>query len=204
MAILISIKPEWVEKILSGEKTIEIRKTKPSCDLPCKVYIYCTMGYPDLMFTPPISWFKLNEEELNKKVQTYLLNGKVVAEFTLDKVDRCGDAVNDATHWDMWNEWNDLSLNDACIHPYDLEEYSNGYEIYAWHISNLKVYDKPKELREFHTICKENNCSYCPYHYHENNASIGIEEFCMSDGLKPITRPPQSWCYVEDLEEHNE
>lgn len=41
-SILISIKPEYVEKILNGEKTIEIRKTKPNIELPCKVYIYCT------------------------------------------------------------------------------------------------------------------------------------------------------------------
>ena len=40
--ILISIQPQWVEKILNGEKTIEIRKTMPKCELPVKVYIYCT------------------------------------------------------------------------------------------------------------------------------------------------------------------
>ena len=32
--IMISIQPQWVEKILSGEKTIEIRKTMPKCELP--------------------------------------------------------------------------------------------------------------------------------------------------------------------------
>ena len=41
-SILISIKPKWVAKILNGEKTIEIRKTMPKCDLPIDVYIYCT------------------------------------------------------------------------------------------------------------------------------------------------------------------
>lgn len=28
-AVLISIRPEWVEKILAGEKTLEIRKNRP-------------------------------------------------------------------------------------------------------------------------------------------------------------------------------
>ena len=48
--IMISIKPQYVEKILNGEKTIEIRKTMPKCELPCKVYIYCTNGKDILSF----------------------------------------------------------------------------------------------------------------------------------------------------------
>ena len=43
-SILISIRPEWVAKILNGKKTIEIRKTMPKCDLPIDVYIYVTHG----------------------------------------------------------------------------------------------------------------------------------------------------------------
>lgn len=43
-AIMISIQPQWVEKILNGEKKIEIRKSMPKCQLPCKVFIYCTQG----------------------------------------------------------------------------------------------------------------------------------------------------------------
>ena len=41
-SIMISIQPQWVSKILNKEKLVEIRKTKPKCELPCKVYIYCT------------------------------------------------------------------------------------------------------------------------------------------------------------------
>ena len=41
-SIIISIKPEWVYKILTGEKTLEIRKTFPVCEYPIDVYIYCT------------------------------------------------------------------------------------------------------------------------------------------------------------------
>lgn len=42
-AVLISIRPKWVEKIVSGEKTIEVRKTRPKLDTPFKCYIYCTL-----------------------------------------------------------------------------------------------------------------------------------------------------------------
>ncbi len=41
-AVLISINPEWCELIASGEKTIELRKTKPKLKPPFKCYIYMT------------------------------------------------------------------------------------------------------------------------------------------------------------------
>ena len=46
-AVLISIRPEWCAKIASGEKTIEVRKTRPKLETPFKCYIYCTLPrYP--------------------------------------------------------------------------------------------------------------------------------------------------------------
>jgi predicted transcriptional regulator len=74
---------------------------------------------------------------------------------------------------------------------------SNGYiwkycdkgrkNISEMRISNLKIYDKPKELSEF------SNYAY-------------NSEYTVKDGSKygrvivnPLKRPPQSWCYVEDL-----
>lgn len=39
-AVLISIRPEWCEKIINGRKTIEVRKTRPKMDTPFKCYIY--------------------------------------------------------------------------------------------------------------------------------------------------------------------
>lgn len=41
-AVLISIRPEWCEKIASGEKTIEVRKKRPKLPTPFKCYIYMT------------------------------------------------------------------------------------------------------------------------------------------------------------------
>ena len=41
-AVLISIRPKWVEKITRGEKTLEVRKTRPKLETPFKCYIYCT------------------------------------------------------------------------------------------------------------------------------------------------------------------
>lgn len=41
-AVLVSIRPEWVEKIANEWKAIEVRKTKPNLETPFKCYIYCT------------------------------------------------------------------------------------------------------------------------------------------------------------------
>lgn len=215
-SILISIQPQWVEKILNGEKTIEIRKTMPSCELPVKVYIYCAK---------PKKWFRysscgVTSDEFLWKHKDKIkmcagfefydvirdcitLNGKVVAEFTLNKIERCGEAVNDVVRCDTWNEWNDLSLNDACVHPYDLEEYSNGHELYAWHIDNLKIYNEPKELREFKTPpCNksESSCRNCKY-LEVINTPDTYECNCWVESGRILTRPPQSWGYVQELEE---
>lgn len=49
-AVLLSIRPEWCKKILSGEKTVEVRRTCPVHGTPFKVYIYCTLAGSDSLF----------------------------------------------------------------------------------------------------------------------------------------------------------
>ena len=39
-AVLISIRPMWSQKIMSGQKTVEVRKTRPKMNPPFKCYIY--------------------------------------------------------------------------------------------------------------------------------------------------------------------
>ena len=41
-AVLISIQPKWCKLIAEGEKTLEVRKTRPKLKTPFKCYIYCT------------------------------------------------------------------------------------------------------------------------------------------------------------------
>lgn len=45
-AVLLSIRPEWCQKIFRGEKTMEIRKNFPKDfqGQPFKCFIYCTKG----------------------------------------------------------------------------------------------------------------------------------------------------------------
>lgn len=177
-AIMLSVQPEWVEKILNGEKTIEIRKTKPSCGLPVKVYIYCTKNKP---------LYKTSES--NEYLEYYSLehwhkddvnvNGKVVAEFTLKEVEEI--KANEIFNADVMEK-------EACLTVIDVLCYTQGKDFYGWHISDLKIYDKPKELSEFmHRVPDYSN---------------GV--VCYSLKQEPLKRPPQSWCYVEELEDKDE
>ena len=87
-AILISVQPKWVAKIFNGEKTIEIRKTMPKCDLPIDVYIYCTKK-ETLRQVAFRGWFNSNKWEKKYPLASCSVDysGKVVAKFTLNKIE---------------------------------------------------------------------------------------------------------------------
>jgi len=177
-SILLSVRPEWTKKILNGEKTIEIRKTAPKCKLPAIVYIYETGG------------------------------AGVVGEFTLNEVDEFflkGSGIK--IKYSCRLRFQDDSLEKITCLPYDrLKSYLGDKKGYAWFIDDIRIYDKPKPLDSnrflFHTQCKcyETGCNdgNCPY-YQEPSYEYGEIDFDC-EGHKPLTKAPQSWCYVEELE----
>ena len=186
-AVLISIRPEWCEKIINGRKTIEVRKTLPKMDTPFKCYIYCTAGRPDLNI--PISQERLMRDYLEtgsmKSMNCPLGNGKVIGEFT------CNRVTNLFSNSRFWLDEDDVLH--TCLSAAEMRKYANGaHGLYGWHISNLKIYDTPKELIEFHTWKKCKSCSKSGY---ESTACI-YDENCMIPAA--ITKAPQSWCYVEE------
>ena len=157
-AVMLSIRPKWVEKIASGEKTIEVRKTMPKLQTPFKCYIYCTKPkYPheDFILTD------------YPKPQFYG-GGKVIGEFTCDQ---------------FWigtpHNTNLLFCMAACMDGFDTEKYAKGKTLYGWHISDLRIYDTPKELSEF----------------------TGLRDTKFGAAPHEIKRPPQSWCYVEAMKD---
>ena len=202
-AIMISIQPQYVEKILNGEKTIEIRKTMPKCELPCKVYIYCTKPrkwwrYSSCGYTSDELLWKTKDKikmcdgfEFYYEIQDCIvINGKVVAEFTLNKVDILERDLNDWLPKNRYDVSNEL-LKDINLNQEQLWNYGQGKTLYAWHIDDLKIYDKPKELSEFKiSKCKEKDCINCQRYYVTRNYCPTI-----------LKRPPQSYCYVEELED---
>lgn len=84
-AVLISIRPEWCKKIITKEKTVEIRKTMPSViSEPFKCYIYCTNG------APLFYWKAANRIRFDLRPHDSLdckANGMVVGEFTCNGID---------------------------------------------------------------------------------------------------------------------
>lgn len=172
-AVMISIRPEWVQKILSGEKTVEVRKTAPKIATPFKCYIYCTKPKPGI--SHQYDAFGLN----GKPVEC---GGYVVAEFICDKVECFG-----VPYPAFQNKMNKSILEQSCLTYYQLHRYAYQDKLYGWHISDLKIYDKPKELNEF------NQCHKCELH-----GGCKQHEYSCAGEYK-LQRPPQSWCYVEEL-----
>lgn len=193
-AILISIKPKWVAKILNGEKTIEIRKTMPKCDLPIDVYIYCTKEKEKCCFVDyrPCG----NSGYLTTKLDCMgeELNGKVVAKFTLNRVDEHHVLPNERILPFNWNV--EQKLEQLCLTKEEVMAYGKGqdYQAFLWHIFNLEIFNKPKELSEFKIKGFERikvmgspygDLDSVAYHYEKKPI------------LKSLTKAPQSWCYVE-------
>lgn len=166
-AVMLSIRPKWCEKIASGEKMIEVRKTRPKQNPPFKCYIYCTKGRPDLNI--PISQERLMRDYLEtgsmKSLNCPLGNGKVIGEFTCDRIYELAPL----------NHAPDDAEQQACMTREEIVRYLKGVG-YGWHISDLRIYDAPRELSEF-TGLRDTRFGAAPY---------------------DIKRPPQSWCYVEE------
>lgn len=171
-SILLSIKPKYVELIASGQKTIEVRKTAPQ-EEPFKCYIYETKG----------QYVKFTHGAHTKYGYG---RGKVIGEFICDKVDEY--------HYDYCDgvDIDDDTILETAIDREDINIYAKGKTLYGWHISDLKIYDKPRELSEFFKPCDRFlDCCTCRRLVHN--------EYMSCDNK--ITRPPLSWCYVEDLGE---
>ena len=193
-SVLISIQPKWCELIASWKKTVEVRKTKPKLETPFKVYIYCTSSNKHECLMQNESGVKLIYAFDYKSAIPcggYIANGKVIGEFVCDEIFPIRVFENGTIQDYNWHV-----MERSCV-PYDdiVNYIGNGCMGYGWHISDLVIYDKPKELGEFWSADK---CPYaskdgCTYKYHCFRA--GQTKRCGDT----LTRPPQSWCYVAEL-----
>ena len=183
-SVLISIKPKWCELIKQGKKTVEIRKTRPKIDVPFKVYIYETKT--------PLKWNKAHNNIIGGE------GGKVIGEFVCDRIDEIG--YSPEMHGQYISNIDNLH-EVSCVNFEEMFDYiADGFG-YGWHISNLVIYDKPKELNEFffppEKYCEKELCGDCPK-YEIPSYEYGEVEFDC-EWKRPLARPPQSWCYVEEL-----
>ena len=181
-AILMSIRPEWCAKIESGVKTIEVRKTRPKIETPFKCYIYCT--FPQ----KPVYDIWINRGTENR----FLGNGKVIGEFVCDSIEEFQIKGALGVRFKRFT-----ALYETCLKVKEMRDYAgNSPILYGWHISELKIYDQPKELSEFKKagIMTEEQWLYALYPNTHCHYAAWAKKF-------EITRPPQSWAYVEELEE---
>ena len=178
--VLISIQPYWVFLIIAKamgwnidkEKTVEVRKTFPKDEGWNEVAkIYCSKN-------------KKSFAKIPKEYQPLMkpLLGKVIGEFVCDEIQ--------TIHKDDFSAYGIYDCSDddviaSCMQEGLLWDYGQGKDLYFWHISNLKIYDKPKELSEFRLY---------------NVRAYYDEELKLPMPTHEITRPPQSWCYIEDME----
>lgn len=186
-AVLISIRPQWCQKIASGEKTIEVRKTKPKLETPFKCYIYCTRD-KHLAFMQNQTGTNLiacMEVDAAIPVGGAIGNGKVIGEFTCERI---VPITYDGGR--LWCPTNAAFSPATCLSQTEIIAYiGDKGRCYGWHISDLRIYDTPKELSEFKTLCRvDADCCACPYYNYTKMDCDG----------RVIGRPPQSWCYVDD------
>lgn len=177
-SVLISIRPQWCEKIASGEKTIEVRKSAPK-EVPFKAYIYCSKEKKQ----DDIIWAGAFGDRGK-------WNGNVIGEFICDK-------VMFLTPLGLRGfEMREEILKSICLTNDDLNAYGGLKTLYGWHISDLKIYDKPKELSEFKPICKfEGKDAICALFCPNWKYNGGLFFEC----TRKVDRPPQSYMFVEEV-----
>lgn len=164
-AVILSLRPQWCEKIFNGEKTIEVRKTYPKLDRPFIVYVYQT------------------KHKGGKKIVSEVLNsvyggGKVIGSFVCDRIREI--IPLGLRGFKLGAEW----LKEMCLSKEQLDEYGGLKTLYSWHITEPKLFDKPRDITEFALYgkcaedCKDRmTCKYFKRTF--------------------LKRPPMSWYYIE-------
>lgn len=208
-SVLISIQPYWVFLIIARlmgwnipqEKTIEVRKDYlKASDWNKRVHIYCSKNRKSFNRIP---------KEYQPLMEKLL--GKVIGEFVCDRIEKLRYNCDGYGH--EWHEWNDEYVDYAnmCLSEKELEDYLGTSNGYGWHISDIKIYDIPKVLGEF-----KRNGEYCDNCTHlEKEIKVcnkygaylvtndWLEWYFRCDKCQEqncqITRPFQSWGYVDEL-----
>lgn len=166
-SVMISVKPRFCDLIAREKKKIEVRKTRPKTEIPFKCYIYCTRAKrSEKLYSNGTVIVKDTRKLLDPSVRYpgskifQRWNGKVIGEFVCDRVILAYMDDFDYPYYDISYD----DLRETCLSQSMLFDYAKGEPVYGWHISDLIIYYKPKDLSDF-----------------------GME------------RPPQSWCYAEEV-----
>lgn len=197
-SLLIAIKPKWCAKIMNGEKTIEVRKNKALATAIQKlidengyaeIYVYCskekeqlTSGYSSVI--KGTKYFIYNDDEAID------YRGKVVFKFRCYKVEEIDYTylVNARSYFIQSCLTANHFSKKCCLEQWELDNYLNGKKGYAIHISDLEIFDEPKEISEFRHY-KRFDCYNADFDY----TTIEYRQI-------RLTKAPQNFCYIESEE----
>lgn len=203
-AIMKSVSPRICEKVANGDCTILVSKTAPKFDLPFKGYICCTSAKPYLYkeANPPFELFLDSELYKGEGYDDRLFSGKVVGEFVCDEIIEWQydkghqyyvEYPDDCTSYFPYLKCHSEATGLKCS---EIEKLGKGKPLYGLHISDLKIYDKPKELSEFERPCTYKGICYSCERFRPNGIPLPAPYgFCETK----ITHVPSNWCYVEEL-----
>lgn len=175
-AVMLSLRPQWCEKIFNGEKTIEVRKSRPSIDMPFKVYVYQTKH-------------KGGKAIVSEVLNSVYGGGKVIGSFVCDRVRLCipfglkGHLLSQEVYREM------------CLTKEQLDKYGGLKTLYGWHITEPKLFDKPRDITEFaiYGRCAEDCDEYDICARDSEDGRMSCKYFKRTF----LKRPPQSYCFVE-------
>lgn len=179
MKVLASLKPYYYYLIGEKIKTLEIRKSNLK-NLPQDVLFYMSKDEKSFEKIP---------KEFQEKYRKHF--GKVGIEFTCDKSICLDYYPQDYTG--MPGKFSEMICKGSCLSYNEIMAYKKEKLAYGWQISNLKVYGEPKKLSEFCIPCKV-SCENC-------KNPLYFECRCEEKGKKIVTRPPQSYMFVEEVEQ---
>ena len=173
--ILMSVHQEWIVKMLSGEKTDELRKTWPkNIPTPFRVRLYCTRGRgPQTLLLDGKGGAVIGDYR-NIANGWQIGNGFVVGEFICPGRTVVKYPSDEEGFW--WPHMAEISRT-TCLSVEEICSYIGmGHHGSAWHIRDLKIYDKPMELDRFFMPAERDGAWLCR-----------------------VERAPQSWCHIEQI-----
>lgn len=211
-SVMKSVSPRICEEVASGNCTLLVSKTAPKCDAPFKGYIYCTKAKSQWRYSDYEGAYE------NSKCEIVYAQQHVIGEFICDKIiewqydkrhQYYNDYPDDCTSYFPYLMCHSEAAGLKCS---EIEKYGKGKTLYGWHISDLKIYDKPKKLSDFLKPCPD------PYHYcrackygiitipsDEEEYALyhgGHYDYCEEHCGNILRKPPKGWQYVsEDNEE---
>lgn len=162
-SLITSVSPKECELIARGRQTVLVRKTRPKIETPFKSYIYKTKYEKRLLSGVGILKLKVG--------------GAVIGEFVCDMVEEYTFSGYNARY-----RINDVDLAKTSLNHPELIAYGKGKILYGWHISDLKIYDKPKELGEFGNYKTE----WVQWYHSDDKV------------FYPLKRMSGSWCYIDE------